>query len=245
MAEWISYESADEPPAEVSIDVDFDEDPDFKSAHPYAAIVTVSGFTVGSDGQPDDATSDALYEVESGIEAALNATGGALAVTVTEDGAFTLYGYVEDASHVDLLRSVSHQVLKIDVMSQRDDKWSDYERFILRGEELEQARDVEQIEQLEETGAELDQPVEVFFYLEFESSDDLRDALPKLGQAGYTVPEISDEYFGDEGLTVTREIVLSTESLSAERAKINAIIGPMNGRYDGWAVDEDVVEEMV
>src|SRR5215472_4519701 len=101
MAEWISYESADVPVAEVSIDVDFDEDPDFKTTHSYAAIVTVSGYAAATDGQPDDATADALYEVESGIEAALNATGGALAVTVTEHGTFTLIGYVAELSHVD------------------------------------------------------------------------------------------------------------------------------------------------
>lgn len=245
MAEWISYESADEPPAEVSIDVDFDEDAEFKKAHPYAAIVTVSGFPTGSDGQPDDATANALYEMESGIEAALNASGGVLAMTVSEDAKFTLYGYVEDASNVDLLRTVTQPSLSVDVQSERDDAWANYERYILRGEELEQARDAEQLEQLDEAGALLDEPVEVSFYLEFESSDGLRDALPQLRSAGYNVPEISAEYFSDEGMTVSREMVLSPESLSAERAKIDAIIEQHGGAYDGWAVDEDVVEEPV
>lgn len=245
MAEWISYESADEPPSEISIDIDFDEDEEFKSTHPFAAIVTVTGFQAGTDGQPDDKTSDALYEVESGIEAALHASGGVLAVTVSEKGAFKLYGYVEQSSHVDLVRSVRAATLAIDVRAERDDAWTYYGRYILRGEELEQARDAEQLEQLEETGALLDQPVEVSFYLEFDNSDGLRDALPQLRGLGYTVPEISEEYFSDEGMTVAREMLLTPENLASERAKIAAVITQHGGRYDGWAVDEEVVEEPV
>jgi regulator of RNase E activity RraB len=245
MAEWISYESADAPPAEISIDVDFDEDDEFRETHPHAAIVTVSGFRAGGDGQPDDQTADALYELESGIEAALNASGGALVCTVTEGAKFTLYGYVEEASNLEMLRSVSQPALKIDIRGERDDAWKFYDEYILRGEELEEARDAEQLEQLEEAGADLDAPVVVSFYIEFPSNDRLRDALPPLQKAGYTVPEISAEFFSDEGVTVAREIVLTLENLMSERTKINAIVAPFEGQYDGWGVDEDVVEEPV
>lgn len=235
MAEWISYESADEPPAEVSVDVDFDDDEEFKSAHPVAAIVTVTGFDAGRDGRPDDHTADALYDVESGVEAALNASGGVLAATVTQGATFTLYGYVADVSEAELLRSVRPPSLTVDVRAARDDAWSHYERYVLRDEELEEARDADQLEQLEETGELRDEPVEVSFYLEFNSNDGLREALPKLRAAGYNVPEISQEYFSDEGTTVSRELVLTPEILSAERAKLATLITPHAGRYDGWS----------
>lgn len=245
MAEWISYESEDEPPAEISIDVDFDEDEDFKAAHSYAAIVTVTGFRPDAGGQPDDGAADVLYQVESGIEAALNASGGALSVTASHAGSFTLLGYVQNESDVELLRAIKQPSLSIDVRSERDVDWSNYERYILRGEELEEARDAEQLDQLEESGALLDEPVEVSFYLQFDDSDGVRDALPKLRAAGYTVPQISEEYFADEGMTVAREIVLTAENLKTQRATIATIVESDGGRYDGWGVDEDVVEEPV
>ena len=232
MAEWVSYESADQPPAEISFDVDFDEDDEFKQSHPYAAIVTASG------------DSDALFDIGNGIEAALNATGGALVAIVAENGTATLYGYVEDPSQVELARAVTHAGFNIDVRTERDDAWRYYERCVLRGEELERARDVEQLEELREVGASLDAPVDVTFYLEFVSTEALRDALPDLNAAGYAVPEISQEFFSDEGITVVREMILTLENLIAERAKLSTIATDHGGHYDGWSIDEEVVNNV-
>ncbi len=242
VAEWISYESSDVPPAEVSIDVDFDQDSDFKATHPYAAIITVTGFTTDNDGQPDDSVADNLYDLERQFEAALDAAGGALVCTVSEDSKFTIYGYVADPSNTDALRSVSSRSLQIDVESERDDAWKNYGRYILRGEELEAARDAEQLGELEDNGALLDEPVDVSFYLEFESGKALRDAVPGLRAGGYTVPEFIEEPV-DDGMTVMREMLLTTETLAAERASIQRLIAPYKGRYNGWSADEDDLEE--
>ncbi len=243
MAEWISYESADEPPAEVSIDIDFDDDAQFRQAHPYAAVVTVSGFSAGTDGQPDESIADRLYDVEREVEAALTSSGGALVCTVSEDAKFTLYGYVADPSNVDGLRTITAAALSIDAKSERDDAWDYYGRYILRGEELEAARDAEQLGELEENGALLDEPLDVMFYLEFDNNASLRSAIPALRSAGYDVPEfILDD--ADDGMTVTTEMLLTPENLASERAKLLRAIAPFNGRYNGWSMDEDELEEL-
>lgn len=243
MAEWISYESADEPPAEVSIDIDFDQDPDFRQAHPYAAIVTASGFSAGADGQPDDSVAHTLYDLEREVEARLSSPGGALVCTVSEDAKFTLYGYVADTSNVDALRAISVPELSIDVASERDDAWNYYGRYILRGEELEGARDAEQLGELEDNGALLDEPLDVTFYLEFNDNTSLRSAIPALRNAGYEVPEFifNDS---DDGMTVTTEMLLTAENLANERAKLQCVIAPFNGHYNGWSLDEDELEEL-
>lgn len=241
MAEWIAYESADAPPAEVSIDVDFDDDAQFKAAHPYAAIVTVNGFSADSEGQPDDSTAQVLYDLERQIESALNASGGALVCTVSEDSKFVLYGYVADTSNSEALRAIAVASLRIDTRTERDDAWENYGRYILRGEELEGARDVEQLGELEDSGALLDEPLDVSFYLEFESPQSLRDALPALRNAGYTVPEL--EGGSDNGAIVVRNLLLTPENLAAVRANLQNVIAHYDGRYDGWAIDEDELEE--
>lgn len=242
MAEWISYESADVPPAEVSFDVDFDEDDAFKSAHPYAAIATVSGFPADENGQPDDSVADVLYDLERDFETAIDAAGGALVCTVSEDSTFTLYGYVADFSAIDSLHSLSAPSLTIDVQSQRDDTWQLYGRYVLRGDELEGARDAEQLAELEDRGALLDEPVDVAFYLEFDNGQMLRAAIPVLRDAGYMVPEFIANH-ADDGMSVARDIVLTTVNLAAERANLQRLIAPYNGQYDGWSVDEDALDE--
>jgi hypothetical protein len=241
MAEWISYESADVPPAEVSIDVDFDDDAQFKTAHPYAAIVTVSGFSGDAEGQPNDSTADVLYDLERQVESALNASGGSLVCTVSEDSKFTLYGYVADTANADALASISLSSLQVGARSERDDTWENYGRYILRGEELEAARDAEQLGELEDIGAFLDEPVDVSFYLEFDNTQSLRDALPALRNAGYTVPQF--EGVIDDGMTVVRNMLLTAENLAAVRANLQHVTAPYNGRYDGWSADEDELEE--
>jgi Regulator of ribonuclease activity B/Family of unknown function (DUF695) len=242
MAEWISYESSDEPPAEVSVDVDFDQDATFKQAHPYAAIVTISGFSASADGQPDDSTAEALYDFERQAEAALSGSGGALVCTVSEDGKFILYGYVADPSNVDALRTIVAASLAVDARSERDDAWDNYGRYVLRGEELEAARDAEQIGELEESGSLLDEPFDVSFYLEFDDNVSLRRAIPALRSAGYTVPEFILGN-GDDGVCVTRELLLTPENLRSERASLQRLVAPFNGRYTGWSLDEDELEQ--
>lgn len=238
MTEWISYESSDEPVSEVSIDVDLDDDADFRQEHPVAIIVTARGFDADSDGQPNGAQSDGLYELEQAVERAFSENEGALTCTVTADGSFRLYGYAATSAAEAAVRgAASSNAFRVDVRSESDADWSHYEANILRGEELEEARDEDQIEQLAEGGNDMNAYYDVDFALEFDTYDDARASVAALQEAGF----LANDPLGDiqeREVSAVRTMQLTPEALKAARLQLQSIIAPHSGHYAGWGAEQ-------
>lgn len=237
MAEWISYESADSPPAEVSIDVDLATDQAFRNAHPYALTVTVRGFRAERDGLPSDEVSEALYAIESRIESALDSNDAALACTVSGEGAFTLIGYARTSAIDALVREAIGSTrfnVAIDVTS--DASWSSYENYALTGDELEEARDAEQLDQLEDAGDNLSLKREVDFAVSFNDAKNAARASAALRETGFVVPP-AEFLDGATAYDVSRTMALSPELLDAQRKAIVTTIEPFGGTYRGWSAD--------
>lgn len=236
MAEWISYETDGEPAAEVSVDVDFADDEDFRRTHPFVVTVTVSGFATDAEGLPDDAVSDRLYEIEQKVDLALASNDAALTCTITGNGSFALCGYATSrAIEATIDAAIASSSFKIEVHADNDAPWAQYERYVLRGEELEEARDAEQIDQLVELGEDVTQEYEVVFDLEFDTNEGLRRSLQPLRDAGFAA--LDETYEGQTVASATLTMPLTTEGLKAARARLLAVVTPLGGHYDGWGAD--------
>jgi hypothetical protein len=237
MADFITYESDDDAPAEVSFDADFLDDSEFRSAHPFAVVADLHGFSVDGDGQPDDRSADALFDIESAVENAVNAAGGALVATASAGGAFTLVMYAASNAAAEAVRRAAGTAYQLDVRTERDDAWSEYERYALRGEDLEGARDAAQIEQIAEEGADLHRDYIVSFDVQLAGPERAPGAVEALRAAAFT----DDVYAEGDGSTIVVEctIPLTLEALKDTRNRIIGAIAPFGGKYEGWGIDDD------
>ena len=233
--EWFSYETADEPASEVSIDVDFDADPDFRAKHPIAVVVTIRGFAADSGGQPNDDQAAALYDLELAVENTLEANDAALVCTISGGGSFVLCGYAADSSAENAMRSVvTPTPFAIDVRSENDAAWSRYEAYILRGEELEEARDADQIDQILGSEEDDNATYEIDFSLEFDTIEGLKASIPAIEAAGFEVHGETEYEDSEPQLWATRVLELDVDVLKAARAQLEQIIAPNGGHYEGW-----------
>ncbi|GAC1354640.1 MAG: hypothetical protein NVSMB31_14910 [Vulcanimicrobiaceae bacterium] len=242
MPEWISYETADAPPLEISIDVDLADDHEFRAAHPNAIVVTVKDFDVSGEGQPDDGTAAKLYDFEEVVEATLDSHNGALACTVSGSGAFRLYGYAAETGIDGIVRNaIASLKFRSDVQGAPDPAWTNYDRYALRGEELEEARDSEQLDQLQESGEDLSEEFDTAFYINFDSVEQARGGAKALAKAGFEISsaEIDSLMEGENEVMANRSMNISPDSLKEARAQVNAAVAPFGGRYNGWGAYPD------
>jgi len=237
MPDWISYQTGDEPSLEVSVDVELDDDRDFRADYPYAVTIAASGFSVDTDGQPTEAAAEQLFTLEQRVESACEEHDAESVCTVSGAGRYIIYAYAANAEVDTALReALAGLKPPVTVSVERDDQWQTYERYVLRGEQLEDARDADQIAQLDEEGEDLDQPFEVIFDCNVPDAR-ASEALQALRQAGFeTLNESDDE--GDE-IQAVRTMSLTPQNLKAARAEIVRIVTPLGGAYDGWGIDPD------
>ncbi|HEX8805627.1 MAG TPA: DUF695 domain-containing protein [Candidatus Aquilonibacter sp.] len=239
MADWIAYETSDTPSLEVSVDVDYDEDDTFRKAHPNLLIISASQFATDPDGQPTDGSAQALFSLEQQLEAICDEHDAATVCTVSGAGSYKIYVYAAGAEAADALRArVAGLQITVDVQSERDDAWTTYERYVLRGEELEEARDNDQIAQMDEAGEDLSAEFEVVFDCEIpEGKEDA--ALRALAAAGFDVEE--ESY--DGVVEASRSMLVTPENLKAARAEIVRAIAPLGGTYEGWGINPETEDE--
>ncbi|HTZ55409.1 MAG TPA: DUF695 domain-containing protein [Candidatus Acidoferrum sp.] len=238
MADWIPYETSDTPSLEVSVDVDFADDDTFRKAHPNLLTITASSFATDSDGQPTDASAQALFSLEQQLEAVCDEHDAAAVCTVSGAASYKIYVYAAGAEAAAALRDrVTGLQIPIDIQSQRDDAWATYERYVLRGEELEEARDNDQIAQMDEAGEDLTQEFDVVFDCEIpEGKEDA--AQRALRNAGFDTEE--ESY--DGMIEASRSMRVTPENLKAARRQIASAITPLGGSYEGWGIDPDADE---
>ncbi len=237
MPEWISYDQ--EPAGAISFDAELLDETDFRTANPVAITVKVSGFEADSNGQPTDKASDALFAYEQALESALAENDSDLVATVTEPNSFMLLAYAESEKAATIARGVKCPYAA-DVQSESDASWSKFEELALRGDELEEARDDEQIAQLEEEGFEPGEEITIFFALSFPNGESVARAAKALELAGYEAPHV--EEFNE--LQAARRVALAPDAIKAARNALLSIIKPFDGNYEGWGVDEDEEEEV-
>jgi hypothetical protein len=239
MADWIAYETSDTPSLEISVDVDFADDDSFRKTHPNLLTITASQFAIDPDGQPTDGSAQALFSLEQQLEAVCDEHDAAAACTVSGAGSYTIYAYAADTEAANALRArIAGLQIPVDVQSQRDDAWATYERYVLRGEELEEARDNDQIAQMDEAGEDLSEEFHVVFDCEIpEGKEDA--ALRALANAGFDTEEESYDGVVEAG----RTMLVTPENLKAARADIMRIIAPFGGTYEGWGIDPDAGQE--
>ncbi len=239
MADWIAYETSDTPSLEVSVDVDFADDDTFRKAHPNLLIITASQFAADPDGQPTDASAQALFSLEQQLEAVCDEHDAATVCTLSGAGSYKIFAYAAGGEAADALRArVAGLQIAVDVQSQRDDGWVTYERYVLRGEELEEARDNDQIAQMDEAGEDLSEEFEVIF--DCEIPDGKEDAaLQALAAAGFDVEE--ESY--DGVVEASRSMLVTPENLKTARAEIVRAIAPLGGTYEGWGINPEFDED--
>jgi len=242
MPEWIPYETSDEPALEVSIDVDLDEDATFRKSHPYAVTLTVSGFPVDASGQPDDTTAETLFGLEQRADTICSGSDAALACTVSGDSKYLLIAYGQSNALEGALREgLTGHSFTMDIQGQRDDAWAVYERYALRGDDLENARDADLILQMQDAGEDLSDEYAVTFEWSLQNERSLDAALQALRSADYDVP---DELF-DDIIPVTIEMFITEEDLQTARAGIAKVLAPYQARYEGWefaALEDDALD---
>ena len=240
MADWIPYETSDTPSLEVSVDVDFADDDTFRKAHPILLTISASAFATDPDGQPTDANAQALFSLEQQLEAVCDEHDAAAVCTVSGAGSYTIYVYAAGDEAASALRErIAGLQITIDVRSERDDTWKMYERYVLRGEELEEARDNDQIAQMDEAGEDLTQRFDVVFDCEIPDGRE-EAALQALRGAGFATEE--ESY--DGVVEASRAMIVTPENLKAARADIVRAISPLGGTYEGWGIDPDVDEDL-
>jgi hypothetical protein len=239
MADWIPYETSDSPSLEVSVDVDFAGDDAFRKAHPNLLTISASGFATDPDGQPTDANAQALFSLEQQLETVCDEHDAAAVCTVSGAGSYTIYAYAAGDEAAPALRErTANLQLKIDITSERDDAWGTYERYVLRGEELEEARDNDQIAQMDEAGEDLSEEFDVIFDCEIPDGKE-EAALQALRNAGF---ETEEESY-DGVIEASRTMLVTPENLKAARTEIVRAIAPFNGTYEGWGIDPGVDED--
>jgi hypothetical protein len=239
MADWIAYETSDTPSLEISVDVDFADDDSFRKTHPNLLTITASQFATDPDGQPTDGSAQALFSLEQQFEAVCDEHDAAAVCTLSGAGSYTIYAYTAGTEAGDALRArIAGLQIAIDVESQRDDAWATYERYVLRGEELEEARDNDQIAQMDEAGEDLSEEFHVVFDCEIpEGKEDA--ALRALTDAGFDTEE--ESY--DGVVEASRTMLVTPENLKTARADIMRVIAPFGGTYEGWGIDPDADED--
>jgi Regulator of ribonuclease activity B/Family of unknown function (DUF695) len=238
MADWIPYETSDTPSLEVSVDVDFADDDTFRKAHPNLLTITASGFAIDSDGQPADGSAQALFGLEQQLETVCEEHDAAAVCTLSGAGSYKIYVYAAGNEAAEALRErVAGLQLAVDIQSGRDEAWAAYERYVLRGEELEDARDNDQIAQMDEAGEDLTRAFEVVFDCEIPEGKEAA-ALQALRNAGFATEE--ESY--DGVIEASRAMLVTPENLKAARAGILRVISPFGGSYEGWGIDPDADE---
>ena len=238
MADWIPYETSDTPPLEISIDVDFADDDTFRKAHPNLLTITASQFASDPDGQPTDASAQALFSLEQQLEAICDEHDAATVCTISGASSYTIYVYAAGADAAAALRErVAGLQIGIDVQSTRDDTWTTYERYALRGEELEEARDNDQIAQMDEAGEDLARAFDVVFDCDIPEGKEAA-VLQALRNAGFATEDESYEGV----IEASRSMVVTPQNLKGARAEIVRIITPLGGTYEGWGIDPDTDE---
>jgi hypothetical protein len=239
MADWIPYETSDTPSLEVSVDVDFADDDAFRKAHPNLLTILASGFATDPDGQPTDANAQALFNLEQQLEAVCDEHDAAAVCTVSGAGSYTIYAYAAGGEAAPALQErVAGLQIGITIKSERDDAWATYERYVLRGEELEEARDNDQIAQMDEASEDLTQEFDVLFDCEIPEGKE-EAALEALRNAGFDTEE--ESY--DGVIEASRAMLVTPENLKAARADIVRVIKPLGGTYEGWGIDPDIDED--
>lgn len=238
MADWVPYETSDTPSLEVSVDVDYADDDAFRKAHPNLLIITASQFASDPDGQPTDGSAQALFSLEQQLEAVCDEHDASAVCTVSGAGSYKIYAYAATDDAATALRGrVAGLAIAIDVQSQREDNWATYERYVLRGEELEEARDSDQIAQMDEAGEDLSAEFVVVFDCEVPEGKEVA-ALNALAAAGFDV----EEEVYDGVVEASRSMLVTPENLKAARAEIVRAITLLRGTYEGWGIDPDADE---
>jgi hypothetical protein len=240
-SEWLSYDDSDAggKPVVVDFDARFD-DASERGANDYRIAVTVSGFSTDADGLPDDAAEDELYDVGQRIESALGERG-VLAFSLAGSSAFAWHAYASDSSLTPALEKAARaDGLDVSSSGTNDPQWSEYERYALTGEDLEQARDCEQLEELTEAGDDLRAEHDISFDYEFPSHEAAVAAQHALAAAGMPATDLfGDVIAEDSGVdTIVRRLVPTPEAISRERARLNAIVVPCGGTYAGWGTEQ-------
>jgi len=237
MADWIPYETSDNPSLEVSVDVDFADDDPFRKTHPFLLTVTASRFAADADGQPTDASAQALFTLEQQLESVCDEHDAATVCTVSGTGKYEIYAYAGGPEAAAALgERVRGLAIDVDVSSRREDSWATYERFVLHGDELEEARDNDQIAQMDEAGEDLDEPFLVVFDVDVPEGKEAA-ATKALASAGFDVSE--EPYDTDTVIEASRSMLVTTENLKAARTDIMRAIAPFGGTYEGWGIDPD------
>ncbi|HTU69232.1 MAG TPA: DUF695 domain-containing protein [Candidatus Baltobacteraceae bacterium] len=243
MSEWIPYATSDDPSTEVSIDVDFDGEREFQRSHPYLVTLAITKFATDGDGQPTDAAASEIFELEGRLEAAGEEHDAEPVCTVSRSGTYEIYSYAADAAAADGLKAAAAGTsLRVDVRVERDAAWTTYERYILRGEELEEARDADQIAQMDEAGEDLTRRYEIIFDCEV-PAESVRAAMRALQSAGFSTSEEDEEF--ETVVEAGRTMLLTPQNLKAARAEIEGVITPLGGTYEGWGInpDDDELDE--
>lgn len=237
MSEWIPYETSDAPALEVSIDVDFDGDTAFQKSHPYLVKVTITRFATDDSGQPTEGAAEELFELEQRLEAATEENDAESVCTVSGSGKYEIYIYAAGAqAGAALKEDAGTASFSIDVSSERDDAWKTYGRYILRGDELEDARDSDQIAQMDEAGEDLSQPFTVIFDCDVpEGKEDA--AAHALAAAGFDINE--EAYDSETVIEASRSMLVTTANLKSARTDLARAIAPFGGTYEGWGIDPD------
>ena len=219
MPEWISYDQ--ESAGAVMFDAELLDDQEYRSAYPTALIITVTGFESDADGDPTDLAAQALFGYEQALEAALEEHDCDIVVTVSDPSKYTILAYTDSSEAEATARSVACP-FKAEIRSESDAKWNHYEQYALRGEELEEARDDEQISQLIDEGIEEGEEITLVFDVFLPDHEDDTENFP---------PEVEN--------VLVQSVRLTPEAVKAARQKVQAAIKPFNGIYEGWGVDED------
>ncbi|MGC2129363.1 MAG: DUF695 domain-containing protein [Candidatus Aquilonibacter sp.] len=239
MSEWIPYETGDAPSLEVSIDVDFDGDDDFKKAHPYLIRVSITHFATDGGEQPTEAAAEELFDLEQRLESACEENDAESVCTVSGSGKYEIFIYAAGMDAAAALKEdAATASFSIDVTVDRDDAWKAYDRYILRGEKLEDARDADQIAQMDEGGEDLTQEFDVTFDCEVSEGSE-NAASRALNEAGFETPR---EVY-DGVIPATRTMLVTVENLKSARTQIQRAIAPFSGTYEGWGIDPDEDED--
>ncbi|HTX58144.1 MAG TPA: DUF695 domain-containing protein [Verrucomicrobiae bacterium] len=236
MTEWLSYSAAiDGAPGVVDIDVDL-ADPEVQEQYPVAIELSVRGFEADSSGLPTDRADDVLYALEEAIETALG-NDGVLALTLAASGSYRFVSYATEAAFEQAVRDTAVKAgLEPSSSSAGDPQWSRYAAWALSGEALEQARDREQLEELESVSNGLGNALEIEFDYEFSDERSAQAALDALGAAGAA----GEADFGEQAIVhVRRALAPTPEAIGGERARLNAVVARYGGAYLGWGCDPE------
>ncbi|HTU83210.1 MAG TPA: DUF695 domain-containing protein [Candidatus Acidoferrales bacterium] len=238
MSEWLSY-TRDEggAPAVVDFNAELD-DRDVRAQCATCISLVLSGYQCDAGGMPTDSVDDELYALERRLEDALDARGGVLAATLAQKGTYEFLAYAPaDLSQAcaDLARAAGFAVASYAAAD--DPQWTRYARLALSGDELEDARDREQLEELETAGEDLERAREIFFDFDFPDGERAEAARTAFGGGTIEAAGATD----DEGTEVQTVFVAvpTLEAVRAERTRLSAIALRFGGVYRGWGTDPD------